>query len=122
MFRLSDYDYRKCDDMVQKINDFLEEFEADQDLTEAAFKFHIEWLFLKRRLKTFQRGLPKPSQISRSDYQQQKEEAASKRAKEMKQIWDIVPQSLKKDWNEKPSEEKIKILEKYRKKVVKNDG
>lgn len=59
MSTLSDYDYRKCDYMVQKINDFLEEFEADQDLTEAAFKFHIEWLFLKRRLKTFQRGLPK---------------------------------------------------------------
>ena len=61
MSRLSNYDYGKCDNMVQKINDFLEEFEADQDLTEAAFKFHIEWLFLKRRLKTFQRGLPKVS-------------------------------------------------------------
>jgi hypothetical protein len=52
--------------MVQTINDFLEEFEADQDLTEAAFKFHIEWLFLKRRLKTFQRGLPKITKNEKS--------------------------------------------------------
>lgn len=116
---LTDYDFSRADDLMNSLRRLVEKKSPDQGLEESIFKFRLDWMFLERRIKTFQKSAKSTEGELLERKANESEEKYQARKRRMMYVFSQLPDEVMWVWGEKNTEEKRKILDEHQKVLVK---
>lgn len=110
---MNEWDFYRADELMSKLKKFVEQHPDNKEIEEAVFKLRIDWMFLERRIKTFQRTLPQLRPIAEFVRPRENEtpEKFRIRKERFEEVLSKIPDKDKFEWANKTTKEKRKLID-----------